>query len=430
MESDSKTDTPKRAVEFDPEFNAGQILLLPGTDAVDVAIDSKDRIYVVGGTTLRVNGEYIISALNYDGTNREDFNGGEPVRNTFMPGAYSLAQQVAVLPDGKILILGVVDLGGSKFGFALARYLPNGTLDLSYGVNGHVVPVFDFCDVVISRNDLDADGNEPTYLYTGKTYLSLYGGRTYISGLALTVGARKAVTLLMCLDGEGSLVQAFGNKGCAVIEHPEHHLNARSMLVTNDYIYLVGHIQRNPRNYKVWVRVRLDGRLDTHFGKRGFITDMGPDFHVGAGNFNAVALHGNLKLLGAGSSPNQRFVAHATLESIDLDGGKDPDFNDGELVVTTIGLGSIWFDCAIQSDGSIVTCGKTGPEMEEMLVGRYLPSGRLDTGFGDHEGWTQFRLKDEVDTPVLALDSNDDVVVAGRYSDDRNAIPFVFRLKG
>ena len=428
MKNKPKTATPTRAGEFDPEFSGGQIFL-PGTDAVDVAIDSEDRIYIVGGTALFTNGEYIISALNHDGTNREDFNGGEPVRNSFMPGAWSLGEQVAVLPDGKVLILGVVEFSNSKLGFALARYLPNGTLDLSYGVNGHVVPVFDFGAVLLAKRGPNVGGNEPTYLYTGKYCLFLYGGRTYISGFALTVGARKGVTLLMCLDEDGNLVQAFGNGGGAVIEHPEHQLNARSMLVVNDFIYLAGFVQARQKNYSAWVRVGLDGRLDTRFGKGGFIFEIGANY-VGSGNFRAVALTGDQKLLGVGTAIGARVTYHGMLESIDQDGGRDVGFNGGEPVVTVIGTRSGWFDCAVQSDGRIVTCGNTGADGENMMVARYLPDGRLDTNFGDNKGWIQFRMKEEVDPPALALHSNGDIVVTGRYFDRPNTILFVFRLKG
>lgn len=426
MKNKPTTATPTRAGEFDPEFNGGQILL-PGTDAIDVAIDSEDRIYIVGGTTLWTNGEYIISALNHDGTNREDFNGGEPVRNSFMPGAFSLGEQIAVLPDGKILILGAVDLGGSKRGFALARYLPNGTLDLSYGVNGHAVPVFDFGDAVIVKNDPTVGGNEAKFLYTGTYCLFLYGGRTYISGFALRAG--KGVTLLMCLDDDGNLVQAFGNGGGALIEHPEHHVNARSMLVVNDHIYLAGYVQATQKNYKAWVCVRLDGRLDTRFGKGGFIFEIGANY-VGWGIFRAVALKGNQTLLGVGTAVGARLTYQGMMESIDQDGGRDVGFNGGEPVMTVIDTQSGWFDCAVQPDGRIVTCGHTGADGENMLVARYLPDGRLDTSFGDNEGWIRFRMKDEVYQPALALHSNGDIVVTGRYFDDRSSIPFVFRLKG
>lgn len=426
MSSNPATATPRRAGEFDPEFNGGHILRLPGTDAVDVATDSEDRIYIVGGTTLWTNGEYILSVLNHDGTNCEDFNGGEPVRNWFIPGAHCLGEEVAVLPDGKILILGA-EARNSKVGFALARYLRNGMLDLSYGVNGHAVPIFDFGDVVIAKNDPAVGGNEPRYLYTGKFFLFLYGGRTYISGFALRAG--KGVTLLMCLDADGNLVKTFGNGGSAVIEHPEHHVNARSMLVANDHIYLAGFVQLQSKNYKAWVRLRLDGSLDTGFGKGGFIFDTGANF-VGSGNFKAVALQDDQKLMGVGVAVSSRVTYHGMLESIDQEGGRDVDFNDGEPVVTVIGPRSDWYDCAIQADGRIVTCGHTGSDGENMLVARYLPDGRLDTSFGDNGGWTQFRLKDEVYQPALALDSNNDIVVTGRYFDDRSSIPFVFRLKG
>ncbi|MBC3366367.1 hypothetical protein [Pseudomonas sp. SWRI154] len=415
------TATPTRAGEFDPEFNRGQILLLPGIQTFDVAIDSEDRAYIVGETAPS---EYIISALKHDGTNRQDFNGGEPVRNSFMPGAASGGMNIAVLPDGKILILGVVELSFRKFGFALARYLPNGTLDLSYGVNGHSVPLFDFGDVLLAKSDPNVGGNEPTYLYSGTSSLFLYGGRTYISGFALR--ADKGVTLLMCLDKDGNLVQTFGNGGGAVIEHPEHHLNARSMLVVNDAIYLAGFVQTRQGDSSAWARVQLDGRLDTRFGKGGFIFEIDAS-SVTWERFRAVALKGDQKLLGVGEFRG-RDTFHGMMISIDLDGGRDVGFNGGEPVIAMGNSG--WSDCAVQPDGRIVTCGFTGVEADNMLVARYLPDGRLDTSFGDDEGWIQFKLKGWVYHSALALHSNGDILVTGIYSDDVRSIPFAFRLKG
>ncbi|AHL36853.1 hypothetical protein CD58_10215 [Pseudomonas brassicacearum] len=421
-----------RAGEFDPEFNNGEIVLLPGTDATDVAIGPGNKIYVVGGTSLGSNSQYIISALNPDGTPDVTFNGGEPVRDSFTAGSTSLAERVCVLPDGKILILGKVILSGTRSNFALARYLPTGTRDLSFGVNGHSVPINeDFIDIGLASYDfVDVPGTQG-YLYVGQTSLFLHGEYTYISGFALKDG--KGITLLMCLDDTGTPAYAFGNKGGSIIQHPQHnyHLNARSLLITDSHIYLAGHMQINPTNYMVWARVHLNGSLDLSFGSGGFVFEINPSFVRGI-NIAAIVSRDSVRLLGSGvgRDASTRYLPHAMLTSIERDGKNDPEFNDGVPVLTPVDTKSQWHDSMIQLNGRIVTCGSAGTNNENLIVGRYMPNGTLDASFGDNNGLVKIRMKDELLSSALAVQLDNSIVVVGRYAENLYVTPFALRLKG
>ncbi|AHL36856.1 hypothetical protein CD58_10315 [Pseudomonas brassicacearum] len=421
------------AGEFDPSFNNGEILLLQGRSANDVAIGSSGTLYIVGGTTLAINSQYLISAFNSDGTPDQNFNSGEPVIDSFIPGAYSLAEQVSELPEGKILVVGVTGLtSSSRFGVALARYMPDGKLDLSYGVNGHVVPTHEeFEDMTMVRTDSVDDQSTSVYLDTGLLSLYLHHGLTYVAGFALKKG--KGVTLLICLNDSGDLVQTFGNKGVSIIEHPRRpqniHLNARGLLVTDSHIYLAGYIQINGRNHMAWVRVQPNGLLDLSFGSNGFVFDK--EYPV-KGNINAIAERDSLRLLGIGSgnSAMTRFQYHAMLVGIEKNGKYDLNFNHGEPILKTIPEKSSWHFGVIQPDGRIVACGSCGLDREYLIVGRCLPNGASDDSFGSHNGWIKLRMKDELLDSRLAVQPDNAIVIVGRYTEDRYAIPFALRLKG
>ncbi|UZE22054.1 hypothetical protein LOY67_18595 [Pseudomonas sp. B21-056] len=424
-----------RAGELDPEFNNGQILILSGTDATDVAIGPGNKLYIVGGTALNASSQYLITVLNPDGTPDETFNNGSSVTNSFVPDLPSLADQVHVLPDGKILILGRVIIPPDVMvsNFALARYLPDGTPDLSFGVNGHSVPLHeDFDNLSLSSYNFAADSPAPKYLEPGQTSLFLHGGRTYISGFTVREG--KALTLLMCLDDLGNLVQDFGNKGGSIIEHPKpypdtHHVNARSMLVTDRHIYLGGHIQYNQKNYMAWVRVHLNGQLDLSFGAGGFVFDFDDK---GRGTFNSITFRNDLTLVGVGSgkSAATRLTSHGMLASIDKEGSADPNFNYGEPILSIMNGSSRWHDCAVQPDGRIVTCGSSGKNEELLIVGRYQPDGTFDASFGKNHGWNEYPMKDEMFLSALTVQQDHAIVVVGRFAENRRVFPFVLRLKG
>jgi uncharacterized delta-60 repeat protein len=67
------------------------------------------------------------------------FSGDGKVTTDF--GGFSdTAHALAIQPDGKLVVAGIA--GASSFDFALARYLPNGSLDPTFSGDGKVTTVF------------------------------------------------------------------------------------------------------------------------------------------------------------------------------------------------------------------------------------------------------------------------------------------------
>jgi uncharacterized delta-60 repeat protein len=95
-----------------------------------MALQSDGRILIAGGLTL--------VRFNSDGSLDSTFGTGGQAHVPFDGGSFDGAEDLAVQPDGKIVVVGVTDPGGQigKDDFALARFNSDGTLDQSFGTGG------------------------------------------------------------------------------------------------------------------------------------------------------------------------------------------------------------------------------------------------------------------------------------------------------
>src|SRR5437660_697142 len=86
------------------------------------------------------------------------FGGGGVV--TTLIGTGGLAYAVAVQPDGKIVVAGEAapSAGSFAYHFALARYNANGTLDTTFGSGGKVVSALGTGESDVRGVALQADG--------------------------------------------------------------------------------------------------------------------------------------------------------------------------------------------------------------------------------------------------------------------------------
>jgi len=137
--------TPDGAL--DPVFG---VVLTPlsesGAEARAVALQSDGRIVVAGtafasGTT---SDALALARYNADGSPDTSFGSGGTVITTFDSGGAEAdssparAAALVVQPDGKLVA--VVSVGGHQGAFALARYLPSGALDSTFGIAGRSRP--------------------------------------------------------------------------------------------------------------------------------------------------------------------------------------------------------------------------------------------------------------------------------------------------
>ena len=124
--------------------------------AVAILPDGK---ILVGGTATAVSDNYDFALLRYNpnGTLDSGFGTGGIVTTPIGVSA-DIANAMVVQPDGKI-VLGGQSIVGSYYDFALARYLPSGSLDPSFGTGGKVTTSFgtaaDYANAVVLMNNGD-----------------------------------------------------------------------------------------------------------------------------------------------------------------------------------------------------------------------------------------------------------------------------------
>ena len=105
-------------------------------DARDVAIQSDGKIVVEGSASFSGSFHYVLARLNSDGTLDKGF-GVSGLVNTDFSGNDDFAHALALQADGKLVVAGgVSNRDPNQADFGIARYLPDGTLDTSFGNQG------------------------------------------------------------------------------------------------------------------------------------------------------------------------------------------------------------------------------------------------------------------------------------------------------
>ena len=100
----------------------------------DMTIQPNGRIVVVGRTIGRRYGMFGLARYRPDGRLDPTF-GGDGLVRTNMAKREDSATAVAIQPDGKIVAVGTANVR-ARWVFAIARYDRDGTLDTTFGTNG------------------------------------------------------------------------------------------------------------------------------------------------------------------------------------------------------------------------------------------------------------------------------------------------------
>jgi uncharacterized delta-60 repeat protein len=292
-----------------------------------VAIQSDGRIVAVGGSYAGAGGTHDFALARYmpDGSLDTSFDGDGKLTTDLGGG---VAYSVALQPDGKI-----VAAGGGAAGFALARYLPNGSLDASF----------------------DGDGKLTTDL---------------------------GVSYGVVLQPDGKIVAAGRGAGGFAL-----------------------------------ARYNADGSLDTSFdgdGKR--TTDFGGGWACG------VALQSDGKIVAVGSAPGFGGEGDFALARYNANGSIDTSFSGDGTQTTDLGGDEGASDIGIQPDGKIVAVGSSYSfigSSTTAVVARYSSAGSLDPGFGTLFAGLQLTSVSGTDAAGgVALQPDGKIVAVGATIDD------------
>ena len=181
---------------LDPSFGSGGKVTTPmgleDASFAAVAVQPDGKVLAAGNS--RVNGQLVAALVRYNpnGSLDSSFGSGGKVTTAF--GDYADAHSLALQPDGKILAAGT-GRTASQFGFSLARYNVNGSLDASFASGGKVTtPIGSSMDVAEDLA-LQPDGK--------------------VVAAGFSYAGSKRVFALVRYNPDGSLDPAFGSGGKA-----------------------------------------------------------------------------------------------------------------------------------------------------------------------------------------------------------------------
>jgi uncharacterized delta-60 repeat protein len=203
---------------LDDTFGIGGAVTMPfGGWDTSLAVQPDGKI-LLSGTALggfNSNFDFCLVRVNPDGTLDQHFGNNGQARATFTPDGGEYAHALAVLPSGRIMVVGSAFVGG-KVGFALARFTPGGALDASFGVGGLQLTAFGgpaSANAVVAQPD----------------------GKVIVAGSADTPGF-----IVMRYDKSGELDKTFGVNGQGATAFHKRFGLAESMAAAGNGKVVVG----------------------------------------------------------------------------------------------------------------------------------------------------------------------------------------------
>ena len=376
---------------LDPSF------VQPATDfgstddfAGAVAIQSDGNIVVAG---VGSNSNVLIARYLPDGSLDPAFDvDGRVVAALAVP--FGDVAEVAIQADGRILVAGT-SFSGPIPRFALARFLTDGCLDTSFGVNGVVSPGFSHTAapdaIPNSRLDdiaLQADGRIVALGFA-------------VPGLGELPGSASASVTRYRQNG--ALDLDFSTDGVVRFE-PEVLARAKSIVVQPDGKLLVG---GNASGQLKLARLQPDGSSDATFGVGGSASDnIGLSVEV-----EDVALRPDGRIVVVGFVGTLLGVAQYTAT-----GMLDSSFNFDGHVVTGVNT-SRSAHLAIDHAGRILVATTNAAQTVQTLI-RYTADGFLDDQFGGDGFADGFAPVFDGSRYVVGMDIQADgrIVVAGNIN--------------
>ncbi len=326
---------------LDPSFGAGGIVTTGfGTNStdegLDLAVQADGKVVVVGRTAaVAFDFDFAVARYKTDGSLDSTFGSNGKLVTDFGPGQ-AIARAVALLPDGRILVVG--DVGSD---FALARYLTNGSPDPTFGTDG--------------KATVDVTGGD-----IGHGVALLGDGRFIVVGGAAT-GIEKDFGVVRFAEN-GAIDSTFGTNGLATTNLGGVDEAFDVVIEPNGRIVAAGSIDGPGGAQGVdfaLARYNSDGSPDLTFGSGGKTTT---NFTAGRDRGAALVRQADGKLVVAGLTTSGSFAFNNfALARYLTDGRLDTSFGvGGTLAIDINGGHSAAAGLAIQADGKIVAAGTGG----------------------------------------------------------------------
>jgi len=327
-----------------------------------------DQKMIVGGwyVSSGVNIDVLVIRTNSNGIVDSSFGlNGSAVMDI---NTRDFAEAMIMQPDGKIIVVG--ELGKNEFDLLkifIARFNSDGSIDSSFGEDGHVTTKFDQYVTCVSVA-LQEDGK---ILVGGTLDLNLIRPAYYVARY----------------NTDGSKDNSFGDKGIGSYtfegQGSEEWANElHAIVVQPDGKIICGGNQGNFVNFTYdmgLVRFNSNGTLDNSFGENGVVKINYPGYYS---QINTLLMQPDGKLIAGASAQHNMAGAEPMLLMRFLDNGDlDPDFAVNGMQVTTNNQYSAYCKSScLQDDGKIILGGYSN---SKFLLARYKGDNVLAANFKD-----------------------------------------------
>lgn len=214
----------------------------------DMAVQPDGKIVLSGEVDPTDDtSSFLIVRLNPNGALDSTFSGDGSVTTPFGEG-FDGAWRVGLMADGRIVAGGWTELANA-YGTALARYKPDGKLDRTFGGDGKVVTILD--------HEFDNYLSGMRVLPSGKVLVSLYYSPD-----------SEAVVLMRYL-ADGRLDDTFSSDGVVSFTFPGGAETYDVALQANGKILIAARVGSGTESHMSVIRLLTGGRRDPSFGDGG-----------------------------------------------------------------------------------------------------------------------------------------------------------------
>lgn len=417
---------------LDPAFGVAGVSILADFVAFTIAIQPDGKI-LVGGLDDTITQDRAFQLVRFDGTGALDptFGTGGSVTMQIGSGWDSILD-IHVEADGRILV------GGRSLSApVLARYLADGTLDPTFGVGGLVIDpssegsgVASFertaTHILATWGHVDGTSYVARFLPDGTLDTSFgSGGNAGVSGSVRAIAVQAAGhivgvgatldadTQVARLEATGGLDASFGDGGMVVHQLGGLKLEAHGSVAQVDgKILLVGDSEGgHPFTDEVLTVVRYgpDGDVDSTFGTGGAVLlPIEGDETKG----EAVVVQADGKVVVVGWLDSSRGDDAALVARLHPDGTLDASFGDGGFVLEEDPEPApVVRDAVVQADGKIVGLVVPLSATRRHFLLRWNADGSRDLTFGTGGSVTVVETSIAYDS-ALALQPDGRIVVS------------------
>ncbi len=323
--------------------------------ASGVVLQPDGKIVVAGFAEFSGNFDFVVARLNANGSTDNGFGLGglRTIAFDVGGGKFDRLSGVALQPDGKIVVVGMIEVGSGSYDFGVARLNADGSLDPGFGAGGK--STFGFSDGDYSN------GDQATAIAVQPDGKIVVAGSTQFAGSLDFVVAR--------LNPSGAPDTLFGSGGHRIIPFNLGNIKYDKLeamaLQPDGNIVLAGNVLDISDRYFGVARLNAKGTLDIGFGSGGKSY-----FDVGDREWlSAVAVQADGKIVMAGQAEVTMGNSDFLVARANPNGHLDTSFGSGVHRTIAFDLGGAYDSdfatgIAVQADGKIVVAGSAeGPSL-------------------------------------------------------------------